>query len=617
MKKKLFIFGVDGVSAAHVKREVAKGNLPGFKRLMDMGVFFNDHMSVFPTISPTCWNSIYTGAVPKVHGGTCQLLHDKRAEPTSFRTSYASGNIKAERFWDTASRAGKKTLLLCTCGAGASDNEMVAQTFGQMTISADSDGYAYTSGVPQQYFRIRGTSERTYQTGTTERRGDWLRFEEKTSMGEQIAENVFRFKVVRTALRYDTDEVESFTWTVITEEDGVRIGADEASARNSKLIKYHEWSDVLTRRLQTTDGPCTFHFRAYLENLDKETGEYVIHIPAAKNILKDVKPRAWCEEVMAIPEMHTQCWGDYLKNPDKTYESLKFYCNWRREMLKKAVASDEYDIIFDFDGMIDTTNHYSAGVYEGTAEKLFGYVDSERAKSNYKRSYEMIDQEISWRLDNVVDENTTFCVVSDHGTIGVDIEFNFMDMLGKAGLTTFTSDKITDRSWRNDHIDWSKTKAYCVGSCFVNVNLKGREPYGIVPPEEYDDVVRDIIRALQENVQTEDGKTRGLAFAVPGDQAGFIGQGGENCGDVVFGIIGSRIGGYFGGVHSVQIPSAKTKTGGDIRPICIVCGSAFKKGHLLERPTDLTDVAPTLCYAMGYPQPKDATGGVVFAAFKE
>ena len=46
-------------------------------------------------------------------------------------------------------------------------------------------------------------------------------------------------------------------------------------------------------------------------------------------------------------------------------------------------------------------------------------------------------------------------------------------------------------------------------------------------------------------------------------------------------------------------------------------GKNFKKDHILSRPTNLTDIAPTLCYAAGYPQPKDATGGVVFAAFSD
>ena len=48
-----------------------------------------------------------------------------------------------------------------------------------------------------------------------------------------------------------------------------------------------------------------------------------------------------------------------------------------------------------------------------------------------------------------------------------------------------------------------------------------------------------------------------------------------------------------------------------------MAGKGFKKDHILTRPTDITDIAPTLCYAAGYSQPEDATGGVVFAAFEK
>jgi hypothetical protein len=164
-------------------------------------------------------------------------------------------------------------------------------------------------------------------------------------------------------------------------------------------------------------------------------------------------------------------------------------------------------------------------------------------------------------------------------------------------------------------VDWSRTKAYPWGSGFVNVNLKGREPTGIVEPEDYDKVVKEIIHALQMGMRSRDGEIIALGFAVEKNQAGFVGQGSEHCGDVVYGLVGSRVGGYYGGVHAQQLPSARSKTG-DIRALCLLSGPAFREDVILSRPTDLTDFAPTLCYAMGYPQPAEATGGVVFQALR-
>jgi predicted AlkP superfamily phosphohydrolase/phosphomutase len=205
-------------------------------------------------------------------------------------------------------------------------------------------------------------------------------------------------------------------------------------------------------------------------------------------------------------------------------------------------------------------------------------------------------------------------VVSDHGAIGFNKVKKIYKVLEDAGLITYLNPE-SRKGHRNLDVDWSKTKAYSIGCCHVNVNLKGREPTGIVEPCDYDKTVDEIIRAIQNGMTTEDGKTA-TAFCVEKSQAGFVGHGGENCGDVVYGIIGSSLGGSFGEVHSVQIPSARTKSG-DIRALCMMSGPAFLENVQIERPIDLYDFAPTLCYAMGYPQPKDATGGVIFQALKE
>jgi predicted AlkP superfamily phosphohydrolase/phosphomutase len=183
-------------------------------------------------------------------------------------------------------------------------------------------------------------------------------------------------------------------------------------------------------------------------------------------------------------------------------------------------------------------------------------------------------------------------------------------------LTVYDETGLQKASWRNNNIDWTKTRAYPVDTCYVNVNLAGREPCGIVKPEDYDSTVAEIIRALQVYNETDKG-TRGLAFALRKEEAGFVGHSPEDCGDVIFGINGSRAGGQIGGVHAVQIPTACNLTGGSMQPIFILSGKNIKKDVTLTRPADLTDIAPTLCYAAGYPQPKDATGGVIFAVFQE
>lgn len=651
-KPKLMLFGVDGVPGTYIRQQVAQGKLPGYAKLMEKGVFFNDMQSVFPTISPTCWNSIYTGALPKVHGGVCDILHYDNMAPWEFHSAYSPSNIKAEPLWITAARAGAKSLLLDVLGSGITnypEDKYVSYVMGSMTVTpnkatADTD----ITGVPQQYFSVKSIGEQEYiyacgasmpqngwqvvdndralflykngnlrqEKSACESMGDWKFFDDKDSTAVQNTQNSYTFQVVTDVPKFQPDEVEPFTWTLITETNGIRIGATEDEARKCPVITKHKWSDVMTRKLMTDSGrPALFHFRAYCEELDTNSGIHTVYITAARNLLKEIKPVDCSEAIMQIPEIHTICWADFMDNPNKCIDTLEFNIQWKQKIIQYAIEHWDYDILFDYNGLNDTFNHYEmAALYHELETETLTH---ERAVNDFTRAYQMIDDHILWLLDHAVGEDTTFALFADHGSIAAREDSFFMKSMEKAGLTVYTSDDPSVYSWRNTDIDWSKTKAYCFGSCYVNVNLQGREPCGIVPPEEFDDVVREIIRALQMYTETSDGKVRGLAFAVPGTQAGFVGLGGPGVGDVVFGITGSALGGYFGGVHAVQIPSANTNRGDDMRPVCIMVGKQFKENCILERPTDLTDIAPTLCYAMGYPQPKDATGGIVFAAYRE
>jgi len=615
-KPSLLLLGLDGVPGSYVKGEVERGNLPGFAKMMRDGVFFDDMMSTFPTITPSCWNSIYTGAVPKVHGGACELLHYDGKAPWEFSTSYGTENITAEKFWEAAARIGKRTLLIDAMGAGRRDDPLVTHVVDDVTVDPDgSTADSKQNGIPWQHFSVKSTENgEVCYLGVIppSSNSDWKSIGENDSSSGTGGERVYRFEALK-----NPDVTESLLWTLVIDREGVRVGCDEASARRSQpLQKKGDWSPVITRELMTSLGEKgLFHFRVYLESF-AEGAPTTVMITAARNLLLEISPIERARELQRIPEIHTIYWGaDYETSPDKCLDTVEFRLEWKKQVLLQAAERGDGDILFVYEGVNDAVNHSAMSAYTGVRETE--HIDKARAERDFKRGYAIIDNFILWLYDNLVGEDTVFALFADHGGVGISGTYSFMKILSDAGLTVYKDDDESKMTWRNDNVDWTRTRAYCFGSCFVNVNLEGREPTGIVLPEEYGDTVRDIIKALQKGVQSSDGKTRGLAFAVPRDQAGFIGQGGRGSGDVVFGILGNEIGGYFGGVHSVQIPSAKGKGGGDMRPVCIMTGKGLKRGHILERPTDLTDIIPTLFYLLGYPQTRDATGGVVFAAYSD
>jgi predicted AlkP superfamily phosphohydrolase/phosphomutase len=64
--------------------------------------------------------------------------------------------------------------------------------------------------------------------------------------------------------------------------------------------------------------------------------------------------------------------------------------------------------------------------------------------------------------------------------------------------------------WMTSDVDWARTKAFLVSNAnegFVRVNLRGREPLGIVAPgAEYDELCEAIVRAVKGLVNPHNGR---------------------------------------------------------------------------------------------------------------
>lgn len=333
-KPKLLFIGVDGGMPSYIRQEVAKGNLPNFARLIENGVFYEDCMTVYPSISPTCWSAIYTGAVPSVHGATCEGIHHHGTNPWDLVTSYHSDNILAERFWETAAKKGFRSLIIGGCGAGPAKTDNVNQIAGGVSHTPNvKASLTYVSGVPQQYFHINtGEEKAVLVVSDTKVNGALFnKMEAELPKGREIKPGVYEFQAIKGKRFYDPQEVEEFSWTVITEPDGVRIGADEESARATKCIKPGEWTDPMTRHLMTNDGcRVPFHFRGRLDRMDAESGEYVVYFPACKNLFKEVQHRKHADEIMDIAEVHSVYAGlDGGFDEDKYFDVQTFYSKWR------------------------------------------------------------------------------------------------------------------------------------------------------------------------------------------------------------------------------------------------------------------------------------------------
>jgi predicted AlkP superfamily phosphohydrolase/phosphomutase len=161
---------------------------------------------------------------------------------------------------------------------------------------------------------------------------------------------------------------------------------------------------------------------------------------------------------------------------------------------------------------------------------------------------------------------------------------------------------------RNASVDWGRTRAWGEGGyyCRLCLNVHGREPEGVVEPEEYD-AVRDELVAALERLPGPDGQPIGTrAFrpeelwrerrGIPPDLI------------VYFGDLGWRSNGSLGhGRHwTFDNDTGPDDANHDRDGICIIAGPGVPAGH--RRDLKIGDIAPTILRLAGVDGAADMPG---------
>jgi len=210
-------------------------------------------------------------------------------------------------------------------------------------------------------------------------------------------------------------------------------------------------------------------------------------------------------------------------------------------------------------------------------------------------------------LLTTADEETLFIIVSDHaGTGSAQQLLDTRKVLEQAGFLVYKPDSDTG----GRVVDWSKTKAFPQRDIYVYLNLKGRDPEGIVDPKDYDATVDEVIQAMMDYKDPATGK-HPFTLILRKEDAALLGLWGDRIGDIVYAVRPE-----FDLEHGSELPTARV---GEltIRSLFFMKGPNVKKGLHLKRLTQLTAVAPTIAYLLGFPIPAQAEGPVLWEALED
>jgi len=277
------------------------------------------------------------------------------------------------------------------------------------------------------------------------------------------------------------------------------------------------------------------------------------------------------------------------------------------------------------------------------------------------RYFQRVDEKMG-EIISAADEDTLVIVLSDHGMgpahnfivlnnwlldVGLlrlkrDPFRFFKHRIFKMGFTLRNVHRLADRLGLARHaeykglysmdylmkrvflsfldVDWSRSKAYSFGRHLgsIYLNVKGREPEGIVNPgKEYEEVREEIIRLAQEFSDPRTGepligeilKREDIYHGPYLDRAPDLILRPRDERNIFFGLadFGSNI-----TMDTVYRYSGMHRDYG----LLMMKGKGVKRGAAIEGAA-IEDLAPTILYAMGSPIPEDMDGRPLIKVFSE
>jgi predicted AlkP superfamily phosphohydrolase/phosphomutase len=160
----------------------------------------------------------------------------------------------------------------------------------------------------------------------------------------------------------------------------------------------------------------------------------------------------------------------------------------RFEAFRRYVEADDWDLFFGVFMTTDRVNHFLFRDYEQGGPSRDAFMEFYRTVDDYLG-----------RLREMLPEDVTMVVASDHGFTSLDYEVHFNEWLRREGWLSYETE---DHDSLSDIAGESRAYSLIPGRFYLN--LEGREPRGSVAEEDYEDV-RAELREMLENLEGPDG----------------------------------------------------------------------------------------------------------------
>jgi len=168
----------------------------------------------------------------------------------------------------------------------------------------------------------------------------------------------------------------------------------------------------------------------------------------------------------------------------------------RFKLARHLVATKSWDLFWMVEMGTDRIHH---GFWQFMDSTHHRYEKGNPFESAIHDYYVRLDAWIGELLEAMDLTRTAVWVVSDHGAKCMLGGFCFNDWLIREGYLVMKESADSLRKFQFSDVDWTRTRVWgeggYYGRCFLNV--QGREPHGIVPPDEVEPLRNELVAKLE------------------------------------------------------------------------------------------------------------------------
>ena len=618
--KKMWVLGIDGLIPKLAERFMGEGIMPNLAEMAGRGSR-GKVLPVLPAFTPTNWTTVATGAAPGTHGiflwGTHRV--GDPFEQTYMEESMTSPLCEAEYLWDTAAKSGRKSVIMNFVGYPPTNDKVVFV-----------DNLLHPAKCPAEIAK-----NAYYTTDPTDTSASEISIKPAAGWSSMPSS---QHKPLETEIEVSTNSgAHSLTYQALIYSrsgkgyDRLLLSDSKDAARKFADVKAGEWTEwKFEQFLENGKSSCgTVRFK--LTNLSadgKKLGLYRSQVCFAG---KFAMPSALGKRLIERcgPYIGEGVGRSFFPNRWVDEATLKeefaYQTNWignAAEFLMDETAAELFIMHWHY---LDYLQHQ----FLGLIDPVGAYYDPVKAPEAWQamRTGYIIADNIVGEFLKRAESADTVMVISDHGNIPNRKVLSIFNLLIENNLLALDVNKADSTI----SVDWSKTKAYCHG-LHIYINLKGRDPNGIVTPGKEYQRLRNQLITLLRTYKDEDGEFP-FEYVLKKEDAPLIGLWGEGIGDIVFcysqgyawmdeqSILDNekRIVWTSGGAnHGCQMPTAETEVSSNYG-MMLISGPNVRKGYKRPAqqigPISMKDIAPTIAHIMGIPAPMHSEGRVLQDVF--